>query len=199
MIYEAISLLLNQINQYLHQQDGEPLGTADAVVMGNIAQLDVSEVATALENHVVLSLVNLEEEATLKNGRTSALQSNGSVSYFNPPLHINLFVLWTANYRNYETALKRLSQIMTFFQGKNKFTPSNSPGSGLPGLIEFSLTMELLSLSLEEVNHLWGVLGGKQLPFALYRGRLITLSDRRLLDGGGLIREIEVMERDTSR
>lgn len=199
MIYESISLLLNQINQYLHQQDGDPLGAADAVVIGNIAQLDISEVATELDNHVVLSLVNLEEEATLKNGRTSALQSNGSVGYFNPPLHVNLFVLWTANYRNYETALKRLSQIMTFFQGKNKFTPSNSPGAGLPELLDFSLTMELLSLSLEEVNHLWGVLGGKQLPFAIYRGRLITLRDQRLLDGGGLIREIDVMERDTSR
>lgn len=199
MIHDAIALLASQINQYLNQKDGSPLGAADVVVMGNIGQLDVPEIAAELDNHIVVSLVNLEEEATLKNGRTSSLQASGSVGYFNPPLHINLCVLWTANYRNYGTALKRLGQIMTFFQGKNKFTPSNSPGAGLTGLLDFSLTMELLSLSLEEVNHLWGVLGGKQLPFAAYRGRLITLEDQRLLDGGGLIREIDVMERDITR
>ncbi len=78
MIYNALSLLLAQLNQYLRQQDGESLGTADAVVMGNIAQLDVSEIATELDNRVVLSLVNLEEEATLKNTRTSALQAGVS-------------------------------------------------------------------------------------------------------------------------
>ncbi len=199
MINDAISLLLAQINQYLHQQDGSPLGTANVAVMGNIAQLDVPEIAAELENHVVLSLINLGEEATLKNGRTTSLGSQNGVSYFNPPLHLNLFVLWTANYRNYGTALKRLSQVMTFFQGRNKFTPENSPGSSVSSLTEFSLIMEFLSLSLEEINHLWGSLGGKQLPFAAYRGRLITLRDQRLLDGGGLIREVQVMGQDATR
>jgi hypothetical protein len=53
--------------------------------------------------------------------------------------------------------------------------------------------MDLFSLSLEEMNHLWGSLGGKQLPYAMYRGRLVTVQDRRLLAGGGLIKEIEVL------
>lgn len=166
--------------------------------MGNIAQLDISDIANELDNHVVLSLINVEEEATLKNGRTSAAGSGNGVSYFNPPLHINLFILWTANYRNYSTALTRLSQVMTFFQGKNKFTPGNSPGAGISSLSDFSLTLEFLSLSLEEINHLWGSLGGKQLPFAAYRGRLISLNDQRLLDGGGLIQEVNIAGRDTT-
>lgn len=197
MVVDAVALLLAQLNQYLHQEDGNPLGTPNPAVIGNIAQLDHPEVATDLDNHLVLSLVNVEEETTLKNGRTFTSEANGSVNYHNAPLHLNLFLLWTANYRNYETALKRLSQVMTFFQGKRKFTLANSPGVNV-SLLDFSLTMELLSLSLEEVNHLWGSLGGKQLPFAIYRGRLITLRDRRLLEGGGLIREIEVTGRDAT-
>jgi hypothetical protein len=193
MLADAILLLLSQVNQHLPPEDGR-----NVAVMGNIAQVDIPEISAELNNHIVLSLVNLEEETTLKNGRTTSPGQNNNVGYVNPPLHINLFVLWTANYRNYETALKRLSQIMTFFQGKNKFTPANSPGSGFSSLLEFSLTMDFLSLNLEETNHLWGSLGGKQLPFAAYRGRLITLKDQRLLDGGGLIQEVNITGRDTT-
>lgn len=194
---DAISLLLAQLNQFLHQEDGSLLGSPNPAVMGNIAQIDHPEVANDLDNHLVLSLVNVEEESTLKNGRAFTSEPNGSVSYHHLPLHLNLFLLWTANYRNYETALKRLSQVMVFFQGKKKFTPANSPMPNSP-LLDFSLTVELLSLSFEEVNHLWGSLGGKQFPFAAYRGRLVTLQDRRLLDSGGLIREIQVTGRDAT-
>ena len=196
MLIDVTSLLLAQLNQYLHQDDGNRLGTSNPAVMGNIAQLDNLENATDLENHLVLSLVNVEEETTLKNGRTFTSEPSGTVNYQNAPLNLNLFLLWTSNYRNYETALKRLSQVMTFFQGKKKFTPANSPGSNITPFVDFSLTMELLSLSFEEVNHLWGFLGGKQLPFVIYRTRLITLRDRRLLDGGGLIRDVEIAGRD---
>ncbi len=199
MVVDAVALLLVQLNQYIHQADGNPLGTADPAIWGNIAQLDNPDVSTNLENQIVLSLVNLEEEKTLKNGKTFISESNGVVNYFNPPLHLNLFLLFTANYRNYETALKRLTQVMLFFQGKKKFTLSNSPVSNLntASINELSLTMDFLSLSFEEVNHLWGSLGGKQLPFAAYQGRLVTIQDRRVLEGGGYIQEIEVTGKDT--
>lgn len=198
MVVEAVSLLLGQLNQYFHQLDGTPMSAADPAIMGNIAQLDVSEIATDLENHVVLTLVNVAEEVALKNGRSFTTHPNGIVEYHNAPLHLNLFLLFTANYRNYETALKRLSQVMTFFQGRQKFTPTNSPNPNITPLSDFSITVDLISLSFEEINHLWGSLGGKQLPFAAYRGRLITLHDQRILESGGNISQIEISGRDAT-
>lgn len=195
---DAIILLLRQLNLYILQTDGAGTGVPNPAIWGNIAQLDRSEIATELDNHVVLSLVNLEEERTLKNG--AAFVNNGltEVAYKNLPIHLNLFLLFTANYRNYETALKRLSQVLAFFQGKQKFTMSNSPGSNLvpSPITEFSLVMDLLSLSFEEVNHLWGSLGGKQSPFVVYRGRLVTISDQRVLERGGRVQEIGLTSRD---
>ncbi len=192
MLVEAVSLLLAQLNQYLRQADGSPLDAAPTAIWGNIAQADHPEVATTLENRLVLTLVSVDEEATLKNGVAFSRDAGGGVLYQNRPLHLNLMLLFTANYRNYETALKRLAQVLTFFQGKQRFTFGNSPGAP-PALAELSLTMDLLSLSLEEINHLWGSLGGKELPFAVYRGRLVTVEDRRVLAGGGLIQEVEVV------
>jgi hypothetical protein len=58
--------------------------------------------------------------------------------------------------------------------------------------------MDLMTLTFEEVNHLWGFLGAKQSPFALYRGRLVTLADMPALAGGGLVQEIAVNARDAT-
>jgi Pvc16 N-terminal domain len=197
MIVEAITLLLVQLNEYIAQADGAG-GTPNQAVSGNIAQLDRQEVATELENHIVLSLVNLEEERALKNGQNAFTISTGDVAYRNRPVHLNLFLLFTANYRNYQTALRRLAQVLTFFQGKQKFTFANSPGPNMPqsGIVDFSLLMDLLSLNFEEVNHLWGFLGTKESPFAIYRGRLVVIADQRLLETGGRIQDIEVTSRD---
>jgi hypothetical protein len=196
MIVEAMALLLRQLNEYIAQVDGSA-GALTQAVWGNIAQLDRSEVATELDNHLVLSLVNLEEERTLKNGRVANTLGAGDVGYMNRPFHLNLFLLFTANYRNYGTALRRLAQVLTFFQGKQKFTFANSPGPNPPagGIVEFALAMDLLSLSFEEVNQLWGFLGAKQGLSAIFRGRLVVVSDQRLLETAARIQDVEVTAR----
>lgn len=193
MMVEAITLLLRQLNGHIASIDAASTVQTQAV-WGNIAQLDRPEIATDLENHLVLSLVNVEEERTLRNGRVTTDSGAQEVTYTNRPLHLNLFLLFTANYRNYETALKRLAQVLMFFQGKQRFTFGNSPGGSAP-IAELSLAMDLLSLTFEEANHLWGFLGGKQIPFALYRGRLIVVSDKRAIEGGGVVTDVDVIGR----
>jgi hypothetical protein len=201
MVVDALALVLAQLNQYLQRADGSPLSAASPAIWGNIAQTDHPDTATALENHVVLTLVNLEEETTLRNSNTFTRDPGGAISYHNAPVHLNLFLLFTAYYRNYETALKRLTQVMTFFQGKQNFTFGNSPvaNPSAAQIGEFSLTLDLLSLSFEEVNNLWGSLGGRQLPCVTYRGRLVALRDVRVLEGGGRIQEIQISGRDATR
>jgi hypothetical protein len=197
MMVEALNVLLHQLNQAIAQSDGAGAGALPQAILGNVAQLDRPEIATELENHLVLGLVNLQEERALKNGRVFAETSATEGVYRNRPVHLNLFLLFSANYRNYGTALKRLAQVLTFFQGKQKFTLANSPGA-LPQapLANFTLVLDLLSLTFEEVNHVWGFLGAKQMPFAIYRARLVTIADQRVLEGGGRIQDIELIGQD---
>jgi len=194
VILEATSLLLVQVNQYIHQVDGNPVGTADPVIIGNISQVENSSVAAELENKMVLTLVNFSEEAALKNVAAASRSPSGSISYQNPPVYLNLYLLFSATYNNYATALRRLAQVITFFQSKKTFTLSNSPGAvtNISPTTDLTLHVDLLTLNYEEVNNLWGSLGGKQLPFSMYRGRLIEIQDRRLLDIGGRIEQVDV-------
>jgi hypothetical protein len=137
-----------------------------------------SQGAADIINKVVIGLVALENDVTLKNGPTRFVEDN-RVRKENRPVHTNAHIIVTAHYpANYTNAIKRLSQVIKFFQGKSIFTHANSPLTeldGVEGISEFKMTLELMSPSFEQQNHIWGMLGGKSHPFALYKARLIIL------------------------
>ena len=88
--------------------------------------------------------------------------------------------------------------MVRFFQYKNVFTHDNvapdALGSGLvldaDRLEEFKLILDLYSPTLEEVNHLWGTLGGKQYPFVLYTMRMLDLKYKGFPQEGPLVTEV---------
>ena len=149
-------------------------------------------------------MVNIEQENTLKNA--SVYQRNEAAAvYENQPVHLNLYVLVSANFNSgtppnngYLLALKRLSLAIKFFQGKSVFTPASSaislpaPLNDLsnPEINSLKLVLELHSLSFEQVNYLWGSLGGRQIPSVLYKVRMVTISERRALREAPLIQEV---------
>ena len=45
-------------------------------------------------------------------------------------------------------------------------------------LNEIRLVPELYTLTFEQINHLWGSLGGKQSPFVMYKIRLVRIQGR---------------------
>jgi hypothetical protein len=196
MIHDAVRLILNQLNRRLGSS-----GDGDAVVLGNIASAEVpgeggGSGSTADLSRIVLSLVNITEDHALKNGAHHRFEA-GRVIYENRPVHLYLFLLFSANNTNYSTALKHLGRIIEFFQGKNVFTIRNSPDlteiSGTPDdLAGLRVVMELQSLTFEQVNHLWGSLGGKQVPFVLYRARMLSLTAGEIDGTGEPIDTIEV-------
>lgn len=194
MIAKALNLILHELNQFI------PPVAGPEVVLGNIA-LHESPDQDELTNKLVICLVNVEEESTLKNKRHYIVQPP-DVTYRNPPVNLNLYLLFSANYTTikdpYQTSLERLSQVISFFQGKNTFTLANSPGAGLPedeGLRNLRLVFELYTLTFEQINYLWGSLGGKQMPFVMYKARLVTIDTKRPLGGGKLIEEIQSKEK----
>lgn len=181
MIYEAIQIISQQLDGYLSSA-----GLSNLVVLENIALFETSsENAEKLNNKVVLTLLNVEEEATMKNLPNFKVIDKTTTEYRNPPVHLNLFLLISGNCNTYTNSLRSISKTIEFFQGKRTFTSENTvyePKEDFDVLGQFKLIVELHTPTFEELNYVWGTLGGRQLPSVIYKIQLVEI-DRKLLAG----------------
>jgi len=190
MIFEIFHLLSEQVNRYFQEK-----GLDDSeVILDNIALVDgPTDISEDMRDKVVMTLVNFQEEATLKNF-PNHIQNSQQITYRNSIVNIHLFVLFTANRSSYHKSLKDLSVVLEFFQGKKLFTQSNTVFdreiASMSELGDFRFTMELFSPTFEELNFLWGTLGGRQLPSALYKICIIPISANKASQTGALIEQI---------
>ncbi len=197
MLYDALKLIQEELNTYMVQRLGLP---ADLAILGNVALLD-QEDGDQLGDAVIISLVNIEEERALKNTRPVRKDSlSGNLEYEHPPVHLNLYLLFSANHTTYETALQFLSTVLEFFQARPLFTLTSSPNTSISdNLDDFTrnrlrLSFNLYTMTFEQLNHVWGALGGRQLPSALYRVALVEVREEQPLGGGRVVEEIMVEE-----
>jgi uncharacterized protein DUF4255 len=167
MLDVALKFLVKEINAYLLSRAGAAL-----VEMGRL--VDDSGKWAIKENHVGAALVNVEEERTLKSQRPETIFVNGTHVVLEPALKLNLHVMFAASFQQYDQALHYLSHVITFYQSHPSFTQDRYPD--LDARIQ-RLTAELLPLGYEQLNQLWAFIGGKHLPSAVYRVRLVTLQD----------------------
>jgi len=211
MIADALRLIRDELGNYLvlNKASYDNGLSANNVVMENIADLDKSEGGT-LNNKVIISLVNIEEESTFKNIKsTRRNQFSGNLEYLNPPVFLNLYILFSCPMPDgddkYQKALSRLGLVIQFFQNRKVFTlrnavkfeikdPSQLEPHELRNFDNLKIIMDLYTLTFEQINHLWGSLGGKQVPFAMYKARLIEIKDEQVQKGGSVITEIQSTE-----
>lgn len=190
MIDQTLKFLTDEINQYLLQQPNLVIGDMN-LVMGNVSRIfdaDSSAVDISMANKAVISLVNVEEDRISRHQEAFTKSLTG-VTYAQPPVLLNLYVLFVMNQRNYETATRWLSYIVRFFQHQPVFSPLSHPA--LNSSIK-QLNVDLHTLNFEQSNQLWSMLGGKYLPSVLYKVRQISVDEGATEAGGGYIRSITI-------
>lgn len=190
MIAQALKYICQEVN--LRNDNPATPSLEDFVVLGNISRLDVSADASNadLQSKVVLTLVNLEEEKTLKNG-PYYVQQGESLMKQNPTLYLNLYLLFSCADDDYETALTKISRVISTLQAKYVFT-AETADAPFPEGIE-KIILDLFSLNFEQINHLWGILGGKYIPSVLYKARLIAVQ-ASTPEAAAVVREIKATE-----
>lgn len=186
MIDLTLDFLCKQLNQYLLGK--LDLHTGDAISLFNISYLGGENSKNNGDgvNNAFMTLVNIEEDRISKS-HDNFIRKEGKVIYQNPKVHLNLYLLFSVNLSTYTESLKRLSYIIQFFQKQNVFTPVTNPA--LPAGVE-ELILDLNTLSFQDMNNLWGILGSKYLPSVMYKLRMITISENLSLGEAGLITDI---------
>ncbi|CAM1345265.1 DUF4255 domain-containing protein [Tenacibaculum amylolyticum] len=177
MLDQVLVFISNLLNKELKMSFGL---TEDIVLISSLINLDGS-ITKNIENKIILSVINLEQERNIKNRGEYLQTSKGSFNKVNPPIYLNLYLLVSANYNseNYIEALKMLSEVIGVLQSSKVFTPQSNPE--LDTSIE-RLIFETYNVPIQELSHVWSGIGAKYVPSMVYKVRMIGIQK-------GLVRE----------
>lgn len=184
MLRQALELVSSELNAYL--TNGM---TMNLVVCDNIARWenkDDNNHNEPMEGKVVLTLVGIEEENHLAQPNYTTRNPNTQeTTYKNPPVKFNSYWLFTMNRENYLDAMDSLSGVIRFFQGKSHFSSN-----------DFELFFKLHAPTFEEANHLWAMLGGKQIPYIMYKVRLFELERSMPANAVPPVQQVQILDVD---
>lgn len=161
MIKEVLTVLKNTLN--------DSGGFDDSAVVEDIAKHD--DGTPRLDNKVIISLLNVEEESTLKNRswytRTTVNQNPPvyNMKKQSPPAYLNLYVIIAANMTFYESGLMNISKVIEVFQTNNVLEYN-----------DLKFRVELHSIPFEQLSYVWGLLGGKVMPSVLYKVSVVKIA-----------------------
>jgi hypothetical protein len=169
MIDAAINHIGSQLNQFLKRTFDL---NENIVEISNILELD-GNVASNVMNKLVVFLVNVEKDSVSFRQQQNRTAGSDRVPTSYPPVYLNLYVMVAGHFSggNYPEALKFISNTISFFQRRPVFDHQNSPD--LDKRID-KLILDIDNLSVQDLSHLWGILGGKYLPSILYKVRMVS-------------------------
>jgi hypothetical protein len=166
MIHNVLPTVVASLNEFIRN---ELSIQEDMVVLTNPVDLKGS-LNTQIDNKLCVFLQHLEEERVIKNG---TYQSNGGM---NPPMHVNLFLMFVANFPdpNYLEALRYVSLVLEYFQGNRTMDKSNTPM--LSANVE-KISFEYVNLDFNELNNVWSLVGLKYMPSVIYKLKLLSFTN----------------------
>jgi len=173
MIKEVLTILKDKLNDSVNGlKDGPQSG--DIAVVDDIAKHD--DDTSGLDDKVVITLLNVEEESTLKNRSwyTRTTTNENPLTYDmkkqSPPAYLNLYLMIAANRNAYDKSLSDISKVIEIFQTNNVLEYMDSDVKK-----SFKFRIELHSIPFEQLSYIWGLLGGKVMPSALYKVSVIKI------------------------
>lgn len=178
MIKHALNILVADLNDFL--QTNTSLN--GAVQLYNIAEADdITDPPQGQDTQIYCTLVNIEEEAILKNTPAHNPNLPNGIKRM-PPMRLNLYLLFSFRSGSYDQSLELMSRVMGYCQAKKEWNQQNTPVSAWSNNpmanTDFHFFLDIYNISFEDSNNMWGNLGGKQLPFVIYKLRLVALTEQ---------------------
>jgi hypothetical protein len=168
MVDLTLKFIAGKLQDHFQGLPGSP-GAAEVpeIKVDSIARL--AEDQHSVRNTVCISLVNISEEVIRKNLDIYKVQN--SIKN-NTPISYTLIVLISFDMDNYEHALHYLSETLFFYRDNPHYEELLCLYGNSVDRTLFNINLEMMTLSLEESNDLWGMLQTSYLPNLLYKIRM---------------------------
>lgn len=205
MIRTALEFIKKELDAYIVEREVEQYPGLYSI--GNAVDLKPIALPNGTLNitdtsHVTMMLVGVEEER--REGKRPYYSQTDDKQFLRlqPPVELDIFLLFAAHNTDYATSLRDLSNVAGFFQAnpifdEKKFPmlnatvaePANKPWQ----LIE-RLSFKLQTLSFEQQNNLWSMIGSKYIPNVVYKVNMLTVFETRGKEKTARINELNFTE-----
>ena len=203
MIRTTLEFIQKELDAYIVEREQDPAHyTSGHVVDLNSIISPGGEMNLDDNFHITIMLVGLEEER--REGKRPRIieREDRQLLRLNPPIELDLFILFAAHQTNYETALRDLSDVLSFFQANPVFdelrfpslNSSVSDSESKPWRLIEKLIFDVYSLSFEQQNNLWAMLGSKYIPSVVYKVKMLTVFETRSKERASPITELDFNE-----
>lgn len=174
MIKKILTYYAERLDEYLSRLHHQPEGLAEVGFVGNGTD--------ERPNKMVVSLINVERETA---GGISAPVQRTVEGYTRqtPPLLLNLNLMLAAVYdeRRYAESLSILSDTLKFVQSVPKFEVE-----------EMSYTVEIMTLSPQDLNNIWTTLGGQYYPSVVCKLRRLVIDVEEITGSGATMKQPDI-------
>lgn len=156
MIHQILSYYTQLLQDYLFPFFPKAEGCAAVGFIGNSSE--------PKPNKLVVSLLSLERDAMHRSSSSSNAE-NGSFHGRMPVLYMNMNVMFASIFeeKRYSESLSVLSSTLLFLQSHTVFS-----------YLGVNYTVEVVSLSSQELNNVWSALGGQYYPSVVCKIRRLT-------------------------
>lgn len=178
MIDRAMGFVVETLNGFLEDRHISDEAIAE---LSSLTTLE-GDAPKNINNKIVVTVLNIEREAAAITSSPMPLRQTNEGGYVRAPqdLALNIYAMVSASFDDrYRDGLRVLSGALGFFQSNPIITPASHPN--LPKGIQ-QLAFKMVNLDLQTLGHVWGVLGGRYMPSALYKIRLVTIDDAWLAE-----------------
>lgn len=174
MIGSTLDFVAQQLNSYIcNALKINP--SSNKVLLSAIVEPG-GEIAVKEPNVLLLKLINIEPDPIANGSEPVVRHPRGSDIVESAPLYLNLRFILAAYFKPEQVKMGQdmLTLGISYLQGKPLWNPQNTPE--LPDNIQ-RLVFEMGSLDLHQLNHVWGAIGTKYLPSAIYKVRMLTVDN----------------------
>jgi hypothetical protein len=188
MIRTALEFIKKELETYIVDREQDPANySAGNVVDLKSIMLPNGSINITDTTHITIMVVGVDEER--REGKRPYYTPTDDKQFLrlNPPVELDLYILFAAHNSSYETSLRDLSDVVSFFQANTIFDEKKFPAlnAGVadsiikPWQLIQRLTFRLHTLSFEQQNNLWGMVGSKYLPNVVYKMNMLTVFDTK--------------------
>lgn len=204
MIRTALEFIQKELTSFILERefDDPAMYNATNIVDVKPVALPNGTINITEGSHITLMLAGLEEERREGKRPYYVQTEDKKFNKFNPPIEIDLCLLFAAHNNHYPTALRDLSHVIAFFQSNPVFDEQKYPGLNAqitnaaqkPWQLIDRLSFRLHSLSFEQQNNLWSMMGTKYIPNVVYKVNMLTVFDNRAKEKAAAITELKIGE-----